>query len=660
MSFSITGSNDGMVVSKKYYIVNKDSHNEGLDIVDKALDNSKLGFSVKDNVQMMVDAKMGVKLGYKKAEITNANVQKGALTEFDNLLNGIVDNTLSPLNSRNALISYAINNTSPSDVTVSVSKSGTSNGLSLSMKINQLASSQSTVISGFKDTDVLPTGVIKIAGGDGSALDFQVKNGMTLDDLAYEINSEGGFVKATIVEANGKRGLAFLSTKTGAESKFSITASGDAGLVDKFNSSGLYAKEVQKAQDAKFEINGVEMTSPSNSVHDVMGLNLTLNDVTSSPVRISTATNPDAVIKNVNAFVANINELQDRFNKYNAQTPDKDFVGSMYDKDYSNDIKEVMSDFFMNFKTVDDLSAIGVSVDKKGHLVLDEQKIRSELYKDPEIVYKHMGSYSESSTGSLSVNSLGAMPSGNHTVEISRKPELAKLTGTQMASKVTFDKPNVLNLEINGSNVDVTIPKGTYTPSQIAAQISSQLSSAGGQFDVSVDGTGALTFVSKEMGALQSISILNDNAMLGLSKAKASGVDISGTIDGQPFLGDGEHYESRFDESTMGFKFSVDPKTIKIGQEISLKVSKGLIDHMTNLYKDIDTTVTTKMKEVSDSLKESSSKSLIAQLHDLEQEEKDTYQFYYQRYSGISALISKMQGIGDMIDSMYNSKNDDD
>lgn len=660
MSFSITGSNDGMVVSKKYYIVNKDSHNEGLDIVDKALDNSKLGFSVKDNVQMMVDAKMGVKLGYKKAEITNANVQKGALTEFDNLLNGVINNTLSPLNSRNALISYSISNTSPSDVGVAVSENGTSNGLSLAMKVNQLASSQSTVISGFKDSDVLSAGNIKVTGSDGDELNFKVTDGMTLDDLAYEINAGSGFVKATVVEANGKRGLAFMSTQTGAASKFSVSASGNADLAEKFNTSGKFAEEVQKAQDAEFVINGVKMTSPTNSVHDVMGLNLTLNNVTSAPVRISTATNPDGVIKNVNAFISNINELQDRFDKYNSQTPDKDFVGSLYGKDYTNDMKEKINDFFMNFQTVDDMDAIGISKDKKGHLVLDEQKLRSALYKDPEVVYKHMGSYSKSSSGALSVKTLGSMPAGSHTIEISRKPELAKLTGEKMSQEVKFDKDNVLNLEINGSKVDVTIPQGTYKPTQIAAQISTQLSKAGGEFDVSVDTSGALSFVSKEMGSLQSISVLNDDAQLGLKKAKASGVDISGTIDGQPFLGDGDHYESRFDESTMGFKFQIDPKTIQVGKEISLKVSKGLLDHMGDMYKDIDSTVTDKLKDVTDSLKESSTKSLITQLHDLEREEQDTYQFYYQRYSGISAMISKMQGIGDMIDSMYNSKNDDD
>ena len=660
MSFSITGKNDGMVVSKKYYVVNKDSRNEGLDIVDKALDNGKLGFSVKDNVQMMVDAKMGVRLGYKKSEITNANVQKGALTEFDNLLNGVINNTLKPLNSRSSLISYSINNTSPSDVSVSVSSSGASNGLSLAMKVDQLASSQSTVISGFANSDVLSAGNIAVMGSDGDEINLKVTDGMTLDDLAYEVNAGNSLVKATVISADGKRGIAFMSTETGSASKFTISASGNDELASKFNTSGKFSEDVQKARDAKFVINGVRMSSKTNSVHDVMGLNLTLNNVTSAPVRISTATNPDGVIKNVSAFIENINELQDRFGKYNAPSPDKDFVGSLYGKDYTNDIKDKINNFFMNFQTANDMDAIGISRDKKGHLVLDNQKIRTALYKDPEVVFKHMGSYSKISSSALTIKSLGSMPAGNHTVEISRKPELAKLIGGKMSPEIKLTKDDVLNLEVNGVNVDITIPQGTYKPTQIAAQISTQLSKTGGEFDVSVDGSGALSFVSKEMGSLQSISILNDNAQLGLKKSKASGVDISGTVDGQPFLGDGDHYESSFDKSTMGLKFKIDPNTIQIGKEITLKVSKGLLDHIGSVYKDIDSTVVDKLESVTDSLKESSSKSLISELNDLEDEEKDTYQMYYQRYSGISAMISKMQGIGDMIDSMYNSKKDDD
>ena len=660
MSFSVTGSNDGMVVPKKYYIVNKDSHNEGVDIVDKALDNGKLGFSVKDNVQMMVDAKMGVKLGYQKAAITNANIQKGALTEFDSLLNGVINNTLKPLDGRNALISYAISNTSPSDVSVSVASRGSDNGLSLAMNINRLASSQSTVISGFKDGESLSAGNIEVMRGDGNKINLNVTDGMTLDDLAFEINAGNNLVKATVVNADGKRGIAFMSTETGEASKFTISASGNAELESKFNTSGKFSRDAQKASDAEFEINGVKMTSKTNSVRDVMGLNLTLNNITSTPTHISTTTNPSGVIKNIEAFIGNINDLQDRFNKYDAQTPDKDFVGSLYGKDYTDDIKESVNNFFMNFKTANDMEAIGISKDKSGHLVLDNQKISAALYKDPEVVFKHMGSYSKISSSALTVDAMGAMSSGEHTVEISRKPEIAKLVGEKTSPKINLTKDDVLNLEVNGAKVNITIPKGDYKPTQIAAQISTQLSKAGGEFDASVDASGALSFVSKEMGSLQSISILNDNPQLGLKKSKASGVDISGTVDGQPFLGDGDHYESRYDKSTMGLKLKIDPETIQIGKEITLKVSKGLLDRMGAMYKDVDSTVVDRLADVTDSLKESSRKSLISELHDLESEEKDTYQMYYQRYSGISAMISKMQGIGDMIDSMYNSKNDDD
>ncbi|PSV01101.1 flagellar filament capping protein FliD [Photobacterium kishitanii] len=670
--FTINGNNGGMVVSKDYYLRNKDTRNEGINIVDKALDNGDMGFSVKDNVDMMVQSKMGAKIALMQAKITNANVQKSAIAQFQTTMKTLVNETLKPLDTKSALTSFVVNNSDPTSIGVTTSETGTSNNLSVSLKVKALASSESVTVGGFSSNTVLHAGTIKFDFGkrstsgwtkndDSQSVSIEVSEGMSLEALADKINSAPkGAIKATVVtHDDGSRELAIISNRSGSNNALQISSTGNKDLVDRFTFAGAdtpYAKERQTASDAKYLLNGIEMTSPSNTIKDVMGLNLSLNAITKGDVRISTSSNPDAVITNVNAFVQNVNSLQEMLNKFNSPSPDKDFTGSFKGTEMSDEIEKKLSGLFDGFRATHKMASIGITRDAEGKLTLDTAKLKKELIKNPEVAYEMLGTSVETSTGSVDVSNIGNLPSGDHSLVITRKPEKATLVGSKIGNSVTLSKDVVVKMEINSSPVSINVKAGTYTAQQLTAKLSAAIQDAGfSGITASLNG-GSIQFESNDYGSLQSIAVKDDVLALGLSKSKASGVDISGTLDGETFLGDGATYKSRFGEHSKGFEFSVDTKTIDLNKLVNISVSKGLLSDMKKMYSSVDNVLVENSDKIKEELKETSSFSLISQLDDLKDKEDYYYNFYYQQFSGVSAMISKMKGIGDMLDAMFNSK----
>jgi len=142
----------------------------------------------------------------------------------------------------------------------------------------------------------------------------------SLERVRDKINAAGvGVVASVISDATGTR-LVLRSTSTGADNGFKVTASGENGKPPSPDLAALGfdpsiaqqqgTVQTQAAADAKAKIDGVEVTSSSNTLTDaVQGVSFKLGKVTESPVKVSIGIDQDALKKSISEFTQSYNEL---------------------------------------------------------------------------------------------------------------------------------------------------------------------------------------------------------------------------------------------------------------------------------------------------------------------------------------------------------------
>jgi len=253
--------------------------------------------------------------------------------------------------------------------------------------------------------------------GDTTITD--VTEDTTLGSLISKINSSSAGVTAVLDSATGQVSL---TSKTTGNKDVALTGSIFTAL--KLNSS------LTGGEDASLKVNGVTMTSASNNL-TVNGVELTLNNVSNDQVTtIAVSKDVDSIVATVKSFVDSYNELltfmngkvgEERYSKYaplsteekSAMTDDEIELWTSKAKSgmLKNDsiLTSAISDMraaMIQGVTLSDGSKIsfadlGMSTgtyETKGKLLLDTDKLKASLEKDPDIVNSFFGQNYSNST----------------------------------------------------------------------------------------------------------------------------------------------------------------------------------------------------------------------------------------------------------------------
>ena len=195
---------------------------------------------------------------------------------------------------------------STNDSSVSISASSTARVGNYQVDVASLATAQvttsSTVLTDRDQTVVATGGTLKI----GSA-SITLSGPVTLQGLADAINaSTDSPASATVVQANGNYKLVLTGSETGKANAFVIDPSGlNAGSTIAFS-----ATNVVDSADASFTVNGVQMTSTSNTITDaIVGATITLHRKTTDTVALTVAQDSTAVQTKLQTFVTAYNDL---------------------------------------------------------------------------------------------------------------------------------------------------------------------------------------------------------------------------------------------------------------------------------------------------------------------------------------------------------------
>ena len=347
------------------------------------------------------------RLNARETNITSLSTSftsaKAAVTDFESAANKLaLANTFSQFT------------TSSSDTTKATISATSSASLgSYQLTVTNLASAQTLASGTFTATsDTLGTGTLTIALGtptysgstyssfsQASSVDITIdSSNNTLAGVRDAINNAGAGVNASILKNGDNYQLLLVSEETGLSKSMSISITGDSvgGDTDNdglsqlaFNSGGSQLTQYAAGANANFSINGLSVSSASNTVTDVIdGVTLNLLSATSSAITIDVKTDTDTIVADVQAFVDKYNAYASLFKdltKYDATTGTAGALQS--DSTARSVISQIRSELGKSVTgltgSYTSLADVGISIDKSGVMTFTQSTFKTAFAAAP-------------------------------------------------------------------------------------------------------------------------------------------------------------------------------------------------------------------------------------------------------------------------------------
>ena len=221
-----------------------------------------------------------------------------------------------------------------------------------------------------------------------ATLDF---TGSTLEELRDAINADSTLgIKANVVNNGDVKQLVFTGTGTGADKAFQIEGvaleGGENGLTGLNYTpgvgGGMYS--LQNAQDARLNIDGIDIRRGSNTVGDAIeDVTITLTKETTQPATLSIAEDRSAARSSIDAFVKAYNDsikLLKDLTSYNAETKEAAVLtGDATARGIQNQLRAIVGGTFDGLGDTRQLADIGLSFQRDGTLTVDSTKLSAAL-----------------------------------------------------------------------------------------------------------------------------------------------------------------------------------------------------------------------------------------------------------------------------------------
>jgi flagellar hook-associated protein 2 len=281
---------------------------------------------------------------------------------------------------------------------VSATITGTPASANYLVNVTSLAQAQSVASGAVADpTATIGTGTLTIqpgawsAGNAGFTASAAAPITITIDStndslsgIASAINTAAaGTVNASVVtDATGSR-LVLSSANTGAANGFSVAATGALSQFS-FAAGAQTMTSEQTAANASFSVNGLALTSTTNTVSSVIsGVTLNLN-LPNSTSQIQVGTDPKAVTDSVNGFISAYNSfitLTNKLTSYDSTANSSSVLtGDSATRNMVGSLQSILGSQWSTTGTGPSyLAQIGVSVNTDGTLALDSTKFQGAL-----------------------------------------------------------------------------------------------------------------------------------------------------------------------------------------------------------------------------------------------------------------------------------------
>lgn len=580
----------------------------------------------------------------------------------------------------------AIDETVLGDVTGGVGNSGTANRGSSTVATSAVTMT-STGGSPITVAGSNPTMAGLTAGSSGSytgagfAQDGTQASAMVTLDAANQslqgirdaINKANIGVSASIVSdgSDTPYHLVLTSTKTGETSSMKITVSdANGGTADAalsslltYDPAGTQAlTQTSAAQSAKLTVNGIAVSSASNSVSGaIQGVSLALGGVGSTSVVI--AKNTSSVTTGVTAFVKAYNDLNTTIKGLTSYDPETKAGGALLGDSGTLSIQtrlrqqlgKAVEGLGGNLTT---LSQVGISFQKDGSLALDSSKLQKAVtdnFADIAGLFSAIGTASDSL---VSVSATGgATKPGTYALNITTLASQGTLTGAAALPATTVIAPGtVWNVTLNQTDPvtenrtsTVALTAGSYSPKELAALLRSAIngnasfSANGNSVETSIDADGKLVLSSSKYGSVSNIAVSSKtgtapNTIFGAS-VPTVGVDVAGTLGGQAATGSGQTLTAAAGSAMDGLKLLVKGGTT--GDRGTVTFSQGYAYQLTTLadsFIGTDGLIAGRTSGLNNSIK-----AVAAQRQTFSDRLTDIEKRYRAQYTALDVSLASMQ-----------------
>ncbi|WP_137226474.1 flagellar filament capping protein FliD [Shewanella sp. MEBiC00475] len=322
-------------------------------------------------------AQFDTKEGAINSEISALGFLKSALSEFQD--------SLSFLSKEDSFESQSVKLSKSTYLSSTVTDDAVSG--SYSVAVEQLAVNQKVGSAAVSDvTAALGEGSLNFAV-DGDSFDIAVSAEDTLQTLVAKINGadDNVGVTATIVNSDDGAKLVLTSNETGTANNITVSATdADAGastvLADTFTMT-----ELQPAKDSIVYIDGLKLTSSSNTVEDAIeGVTLNLKSADIDELTTLTVSQNTSSIKTgIQAFVDAFNSMTESITSltsYNADTQVAGVLqGDSLPRGIQSQLRNVISSSFSTTDGSLSLASIGITTTRSGTLEIDDDILTAAL-----------------------------------------------------------------------------------------------------------------------------------------------------------------------------------------------------------------------------------------------------------------------------------------
>jgi flagellar hook-associated protein 2 len=379
------------------------------------------------------------------AKISAYGTLKGALTSLQDAVTKLADKT-----TYQALAS-SLSGTGITSAVTSTAIPG-----SYKITVNSLAQANSLSTTGVADkTSALGTGDLTLTVGGKSATITIDSTNNTLEGIRDAINAQNTGLTASIVntgDATNPYRLSLTSNTTGTASAISTSLANGTGTVASLLATGALTETTQ-AKDASLTVNGIDITSQSNTVEGALQgvtLNLSLDALDSAgnaktqtlTISRDTSSMNQAITTFVNAYNT-LDSTTDSLTSYDSSTKK---AGQLLGDSTLNSIKNSLRNAMnasVSGSTYSHLSDLGISLQLDGTLKVDTTKLDKAVSGDPSALSKFFagatsGAGFTSQISSALDNALGDQGSVTNAI-----------SGLQSANKRLDDRYTAMQDSIN-------------------------------------------------------------------------------------------------------------------------------------------------------------------------------------------------------------------
>ena len=450
----------------------------GAAVSDKAQLNIASSILTQDVIDGLKDADESVQIKPLTLKIDKNTKKQADITALTTLVSTL-KTSYADVANETAMLKRTVSAAGSGSVTANVEAGVAEQTVRLS--VSQLAQVDSYQSKGFKSRsetlkDITSDQSLTLSVGDKS-VDIKVGASTTLEDIINQINDGAGDVlKASIVNTGGENGYKMIlqSKESGEKNQIKFSVKGDQAALqgaqdvleklgfktnqteiqdDKGNTTGYNltintadptagGKQLQKAQDAKFNFNGIDITRSSNSVDDlIIGVTFNLNSVdeknsTTGALKESVITigkDTDAVVKSLKSMVTAYNDLISNISTATSYDRENGVAGTLNGMSEITGIKRKLQNLFESSNSDGmSLQNFGFSFTEKGVLSVDESKLKDTISKD----YEGFKSFFTNSTEYKNAGVFGKETINTNLKDISGK------------------------LKINGKEIEIKLDKG--------------------------------------------------------------------------------------------------------------------------------------------------------------------------------------------------------